>query len=288
MEIDVVAMLSARTITRQPKEQGSDTVTTEAAKPGHARNLVRAFALLDILADAPEGLTLVELAAAASLPEATTHRLLTVLDELKVVRVGEGNRWRVGRHLLELGAAYLDSVEIRSEARTLMKELTAETGETCALGILDEDRVVYIEKIDSPHPVRMHSAIGRSNPAVSSSLGRAILAMAPASVVQRALAGIPEPTDHTITYAEELLAEFERCRERGYSVDDAQNEPGIRAVGAPVLDYRGRPVAALSLAGPEQRVPAGRLDELGQAAAEAARELSARLGYSPKRDDPAP
>lgn len=83
-----------------------------------------------------------------------------------------------------------------------------------------------------------------------------------------------------------LLAELDRCRERGYSVDDAENEPGIRAVGAPALDYRGRPVAALSVAGPEQRVPAARLDEPGQATAEAARELSFRLGYSPRRSDP--
>ncbi|WP_165966430.1 IclR family transcriptional regulator [Actinomadura sp. 7K507] len=262
-------------------------MTTEAAKPAHARNLVRAFTLLDILAEATEGLTLAEVAVAASLPEATAHRLLNVLEDLKVVRVGEGNRWRVGRHLLELGAAYLDSVEIRSEARDLMAHLTEATGETCALGVLDEDRVVYIEKTDSPHPVRMHSGIGRSNPAVTSSLGRAILAFSPDWVVESAMAGgLPRRTDRTVTDEQALLAELHRCRERGYSVDDAENEPGIRAVGAPVLDYRGRPVAALSVAGPEQRIPAAHLDELGRATAEAARELSSRLGYSPHRSDP--
>jgi DNA-binding IclR family transcriptional regulator len=258
--------------------------TVDAAKPSHARNLVRAFALLDLLAEAVDGRTLAELAAAASLPEATVHRLLAVLQDLQVVRTGEGGRWRVGRHLLELGAAYLDSVEIRSEARELMRRLTDETGETCALGVLDQDRVVYIEKIDSPHPVRMHSRIGRSNPAVTSSLGRAVLAFSPGWVVEQAMAaGLPHRTDRTITSGAALLAELDRCRERGYSVDDAENEPGIRAVGAPVLDYRGRPVAALSVAGPEQRVPAARLDELGRATAEAARELSLRLGYSPHR-----
>lgn len=261
-------------------------MTADVAKSSHARNLVRAFALLDLLAEAVDGLTLAKLAAAASLPEATAHRLLTVLQDLQVVRPGEGGRWRVGRHLLELGAAYLDSVEIRSEARDLMRHLTDATGETCALGVLDEDRVVYIEKIDSPHPVRMHSRIGRSNPAVTSSLGRAILAFSPEWVVEQAVAaGLPSRTDRTTTSAAELRAELERCRERGYSVDDAENEPGIRAVGAPVLDYRGRPVAALSVAGPEQRVPATRLDELGLATCEVARELSLRLGYAPHRGD---
>ncbi|MHA6626631.1 IclR family transcriptional regulator [Pseudonocardia sichuanensis] len=264
--------------------RAASPATDDAAKPSHARNLVRAFALLDLLSEAVDGRTLAELAAAASLPEATVHRLLTVLQDLRVARTGEGGRWRVGRHLLELGASYLDSIEIRSEARDLMRRLTDDTGETCALGVLDEDRVVYIEKIDSPHPVRMHSRIGRSNPAVTSSLGRAILAFSPEWVVEQAMAaGLPRRTDRTITSASGLLAELDRCRQNGYSVDDAENEPGIRAAGAPVLDYRGRPVAALSVAGPEQRVPTSRLDELGRVTREAARELSLRLGYSPHR-----
>jgi IclR family acetate operon transcriptional repressor len=167
-----------------------------------------------------------------------------------------------------------------------MRRLTDETGETCVLGVLDEDRVVYIEKIDSPHPVRMHLRIGRSNPAVTSSLGRAILAFSPGWVVEQVMAaGLPRRSDRTITSKAELLAELDRCRESGYSVDNAENEPGIRAVGAPVLDYRGRPVAASSVAGPEQHVPASRLHELDLATCEAARELSLPLGFSPQRAD---
>ncbi|MQA02508.1 MAG: helix-turn-helix domain-containing protein [Streptosporangiales bacterium] len=258
-------------------------MTRDVPPSGSARNLVRAFGLLDILADSPEGHTLAELAGAAELPEATVHRLLSVLADLHVVRVGSGGRWRVGRRCLELGAAYLDSIEIRSEARDLMQRLTDETGETCALGVLDDDRVVYVEKIDSPHAVRMHSAIGRSNPAATSALGRAILAWSADAVVQRVLAsGIPSRTENTVTDVADLWAELARCRRRRYSVDDAENEPGIRGVGAPVLDYRGHPVAALSVAGPEQRVPRRRLPNLGAATASAATELSARLGYSPR------
>lgn len=251
------------------------------AGAGPARNLVRAFGLLDILADTPEGHTLAELAEAAGVPEATAHRLLTVLADLHVVRIGDRGRWRVGRRCLELGAAYLDSVEIREEARGLMRELTERTGETCALGVLDEDRVVYVEKMDSPHAVRMHSSIGRSNPAATSSLGRAILAWSPESAVDVVLAdGVPRRTPQTVTDPEAVRAELARCRRRGYSLDDGENEPGIRAVGAPVLDYRGWPVAALSVAGPEQRITRRRLQELGASVAETAAELSGRLGYS--------
>jgi DNA-binding IclR family transcriptional regulator len=252
------------------------TVKQDEARTGHARNLVRAFALLEVLADAPEGRTLAALAAATQLPEATAHRLLTVLADLGVARPGDAGNWRIGRHCLELGAAYLDSVEIRTEARAPMQRLTEETGETCALGVLDDDRVVYVEKVDSRHPVRMHSAIGRSNPACTSSLGRAILAASPESVVDHVL-GRAAGTD-----PDAVRAELGRCRERGYSLDDAENEPGIRGVGAPVLDYRGWPVAALSVAGPVQRVSRERMHELGLATAAVAAELSRRLGYSPR------
>lgn len=259
-----------------PTDPRRGTVKQDEARTGHARNLVRAFALLDILAQAPEGRTLAALATAAQLPEATAHRLLTVLADLNVARPGEAGQWRIGRHCLELGAAYLDSVEIRTEARAPMRQLTEATGETCALGVLDDDRVVYVEKVDSGHPVRMQSAIGRSNPAVTSSLGRAILASAPEAVVERVL----DRTDETAVAR--LRAELACCRERGYSIDDEENEPGIRGAGAPVLDYRGWPVAALSVAGPVQRVSRERMHELGLATAAVARELSHRLGYSPR------
>lgn len=256
----------------------------EHSSSGPARNLVRAFALLDQLATTPHGGTLAELAADAGVPEPTTHRLLNVLQELNVVRVGDGGRWRIGRHCLELGAAYLDSVELRDEAKPVMRKLTEETGETCALGVLDDDRVVYVETVESPHPVRMYTGIGRSNPATTTSLGRAVLAWSPTQVVDRVLEhGIPHRTDNTVATADALRAELAACRERGYSVDDAENELGIRGVGAPVLDYRNTPVAALAVAGPMQRMTPARLGEVGKTTAAAATELSAQLGHRASR-----
>ncbi|GAA4514287.1 hypothetical protein GCM10023191_082590 [Actinoallomurus oryzae] len=104
-------------------------------------------------------------------------------------------------------------------------------------------------------------------------------AWSPESVVERLLKnGLRRRTDDAITSVEELV----RCRERGFSIDDVENEPGVRGVGAPVMDYRGWPVAALSVAGPEHRVGRDGLADLGRATAEAARELSTRLGYSPR------
>lgn len=260
--------------------------TREGPKSAPARNLVRAFALLDAVATDHRGRPLADLARLTGVPEATAHRLLNVLADLHVVRLGENGRWRVGRHCLELGAAYLESVELRSEARELLRRLNEETEETCALGVLDGDRVVYVDKIDSPHPVRINSGLGRSNPAATTALGRAILAWSTPAQVDAVLAeGIPRRTAGTIVDPPSLRAELLRCRERGYSVDTAENELGIRGIGAPVIDYRGIPVAAISVAGPENRLTADRVPAVGTATAEAAAELSRRLGFSPRVRD---
>lgn len=257
-------------------------MSPDTSKPASAQNLIRAFGILDRLATHSDGFTLNELASETSLPQPTTHRLLSVLQDLKVVRIGDDGKWRVGRRLFELGSSYLDSVELRSEARDLMQDLTADTEETCALGVLDEDRVVYIEKVDSPHPIRMESAIGRSNPAVSSSLGRAILAFSGDDIVQQTLdAGLPHRTKKTITSTQKLRTELARCHQRGYSVDSGENESGVRAVAAPIFDHRKLPLAALSVAGPQQRIPSERLSELARVAIDTADQISVRLGYQP-------
>lgn len=279
-------MSESQVMPEQGVSRAASDPTHEGPKSGPARNLVRAFSLLDAVATDHQGLPLADLARVTDIPEATAHRLLNVLADLHVVRIGENGRWRVGRHCLELGAAYLESVELRAEARELLRRLNEETGETCALGVLDGSRVVYVDKIDSPHPVRVNSGLGRSNPAATTALGRAILAWsAPAQVEAVLSEGVPERTANTTVDSRSLRAELLRCRERGYSVDAAENESGIHGVGAPVIDYRGLPVAAISVAGPENRLTADRIPDVGAATAEAAAELSRRLGFSPRVRD---
>ncbi|QVQ51859.1 IclR family transcriptional regulator [Spiractinospora alimapuensis] len=265
---------------------GAIDEASKESKNGRARNLVRAFTLLDALASDQRGLPLAELARGTGVPEATAHRLLHVLADLNVVRVGDNGRWRVGRHCLELGVAYLESVELRSEARGTLQRLNDETGETCALGVLDDDRVVYVDKIDSPLPVRTNSRLGRSNPATTTALGRAILAWSPAPDVEAILTEpIPQRTERTIVDPAALREELRRCQTRGYSVDIAENEEGINGVGAPIIDYRGAVVGAISVAGPASRLTEDDVARVGAMVAEATTELSHTLGFSPRVRD---
>ena len=247
---------------------------------GEAKTLVKGITTLNALAAEPAGLSLVEIAHATDLPKATAHRLLTTLVNAGLVRPLGNGRYGLGSHCFELGQAYLHGIDLRTEALVEMRRLVSDTGETCHLGILSDDRIVYIEKLDSPHPIRMYSRVGATNPAATTSLGKAILAFAPEDVVESVFAhGIPKRTPATVTDVAEARRLLLDIRRTGFAIDDVENEEGIRCVAAPILDHESQPVAGISISGPEHRLTRERVDALGAAVRSAAERVSNGLGY---------
>jgi IclR family acetate operon transcriptional repressor len=162
-----------------------------------------------------------------------------------------------------------------------MEELTKATRETCHLGILQFPWVVYLEKVESPLAVRMHSEVGAMNPLYCTGLGKALLAFSSADLIDSICAGeFKARTTQTITTAAGLREDLKRIRERGYSIDDVENEEGIRCVGAPIFDHDGNPIAAISLAGPANRITLPSTTQLGPMVAKAAFDVSRRLGFN--------
>jgi IclR family acetate operon transcriptional repressor len=148
------------------------------------------------------------------------------------------------------------------------------------LGVLDGSDVVYIEKVESKHAVRMFSQIGRTMPAYSTGVGKAILAFLPEERLERALPERLEArTPATITDKGELRRHLAAVRRRGYSTDEIENEEGIRCVGAPVFDHTGLVCAGISVAGPASRVTSDRIRELGKLVQDAALATSRRIGF---------
>lgn len=254
--------------------------TTPTPATGETKALVKAVAALDALLAAPEGRSLAELARETGLSKATAHRLLGGLLDAGLVRaLGEG-RYALGPRCLVLGAGFLAGVDLRREALPAIHELAERTGETVHLGVLSGTQVVYIEKVDSRHSIRLHSRVGATQPALSTGLGRAILAHAGDALVEAALAGgVEARTPNTVTDPAALRALLARVRDEGVAIDDVENEPGIRCVAAPVLDHAARPVAAISVTGPEQRVTPAEARRLKPIVRAAAQEVSRRIGW---------
>jgi IclR family acetate operon transcriptional repressor len=188
--------------------------------------------------------------------------MLSVLRGSALVRETADGRYALAAGTMTLSRAYLDGIDLRQEALQVMRPLSAQTGETIHLGVLALLQVVYIEKVESPAPVRMYSRVGDTNSALTTALGRAILAASP---------------DPVAALTPELS---ERVRADGYATDLQENEAGICCVAAPVYDHTGRVTAGLSVS-----VPAARFDDaaparLGPQVRAAAEDLSRRLGWA--------
>ena len=174
----------------------------------------------------------------------------------------------------------MEGLSLREEALEVLEALVAKTGETGHLGVRDGDHVVYVEKIESPQVVRLRSRVGLIAPLHSTALGKVLLAYEKDEEVEELFAGGVAPrTANTITALGEFRDELSAVRERGYAVDDGENEASIRCVAAPVFDYTGGIVASVSISGPEYRVSDGALEKFGNLTREAAGELSRRIGH---------
>lgn len=243
------------------------------------KTVIKALGLLSLVAQQP-GRSLAELSRDADLPAPTAHRLLRALVGDGLVRADPHNRYHLGSRCLVLGSRFLETVDVRTEARPGLERLVATTGETAHLGVPDGTEVVYVDKVETSHPVRMYSRIGGRSPMHSTAIGKALLAHGEESLVDRVIsAGLECRTPNTITDPDRFRAELDRTRARGYAVDDIENEDGIRCVAAPIRVDRRVPIAAVSVSGPASRLTDPRLHEVAGTVIEVAREISRSLGF---------
>lgn len=204
---------------------------------------------------------------------------MTTLEELAVVERDATDHFHLGLKLIGLAATFLDDHSLPSVSEPLLRDLAARTQETVHLAVPFGDEVVYIAKVDSSHAIRMASRIGAHMPMYCTSLGKAILAHSPTDRVAEIIrAGLPARTPRTITAPVELRAELERVRALGYAIDDQENESGVCCIGAPVFDYTGKVVGAISVSGPASRVTMERSLELAPWVRDAALAVSRRMG----------
>jgi len=238
------------------------------------RVLDRAIGLLSLLSDG-QSKTLTELSAQLGIGSSSIYRLLVTLASHGYVehdRAAGG--YRLGLACLELSRAYLESSDVRKVALPELESLRDATSETVHLGILDQMEVVYIEKLQG--------LVGGRSPAYCTGLGKMLLAHLDPGLVQEHFGrnGVRRFTENTITELKELTAHLAAVRAQGYAIDNAEHEPEVRCVAAPVFDLRGEVVAAISVSGPVARLdPFGAQRPLIEATVQSAQAISRRLGH---------
>lgn len=255
----------------------------------------RAFLILETLARSGRALTLTELAGKVQLKLTTVHRLLTTLIVHGFAEQETATmRYRLGLKAFEIGYAALSSMDVRTIARPIMKELAEKLNETINLAILDRGEVVYIDQIESTKIVivKMFARVGSRGPAHCTGSGKVLLAGLPDEELRALLRKmrLERFTAQTLTNPDALLAELRRIRLQGYAIDRGERDEGVYCVAAPIRNHEGRVVAALSISAPLQRIQEDEaVNEFIAAARTTADAISARLGYvldPPQNDRP--
>ena len=251
-------------------------------------SLQRGLHLLDTLYDADEPLKLEELVSRTGLPKSTVYRLVMNLLNADYITETPDGYW-LSLKLLRLGSAVESKLELKRLAAPLLLELRDKTGETVHLACLDEGlNVVYLEKLSSQHAVGlMVSRVGMALPMYCTGLGKAMAAFKPAQDVHAWLENntLTKFTSTTLSNKQELLAELERIRQRGYATDEGEHEPSIRCVAAPIRNRKGDVIAGVSVAGPENRMPRDLIgSDIALEVANTANNISAALGWHAKPD----
>ena len=250
-------------------EQENETMA-ERTTSGGVQSVERVFHLLEVITAAGGEMSLSELSAAVNLPLPTIHRLLRTLVPSGYVRQLPNRSYALGPRLIPLGE--VASRQLGSTARPQLDDLVAKLGESANMAVLDGQQVVYIAQAQSSQSMRMFTEVGRRAHTHDTGVGKAILATLPEDRVRAIVtaAGMPTPTEKSLGSLEALFADLDRIRERGYAVDDEEQEIGVRCYAMAVP---GAPTpTAISVSGPVSRVDedfAGRAVPLLRQAAEA-------------------
>lgn len=265
----------------EPIRPGANPAPDSPAAP-LSRTVAKAFTVVDVLAaQSDRGITLSELSAQLHMPKSTVHRYLATLQQLGLAERSDADRFRLGTKVIELAGLFLAKSDLRTESQAALDALATQTDETIHLAVPSGAEVVYIAKVESKHALRMYSYIGARLPMYCTALGKAILAFSPPERRRDVLAQPLKPrTPSTITSPSALERELDAVRSQGYAIDDEENEPGIRCIGAPISDYSQTVIAALSVSGPGNRMDRKRCIELAPVVCEAAQQISRRMGFA--------
>ncbi len=251
-------------------------------KSDSVKTVKRSIAILNLLAEDGRQVGVIELSKRLKTSQSTVYRILSTLAaEGYVAQDPRTEKYHLGLQGIILAGAALNQLEIRKQAISILERLVAATGCNASLGILYQQHVMYVARIDGPKSARMYTPLGRRAPTHATALGKAILAFLPPDEAAPILGAskLVACTPHTITDPAALAEELRRIRERGYAVDREEFLAGIRCVGVPVRGPSGGVEASLSVSGSVFQVREGDTEQLARLLQDAAYELSGRLGY---------
>ena len=242
----------------------------------------RTLDIIELLATAKEGLGVTEIGNNIGLHKSTVYRLLTaLLNRGYIEKDPKTYTYKIGLKFIEISGLFLKKLELKTEALPFMRKLAEIIGQPVHLAILEGTEVVYIEKVELVNSIRMYSQIGRRVPVHCSAIGKILLTGLNPEALREVLENIKfeKFTPNTIITKKELQREIESVKEKGWAVDNEEHEPNIRCIAAPIIDYTGKIIAAVSVSGESRIINLESDLKIAGHVIETAANISKRMGY---------
>ena len=240
----------------------------------------KALNLLEALVRSGQPRRLTELARQLGLTKPNVYRLLSTLTVLGYVQKDASTSlYSPTLKLWEMGSLLVRDADLVSVASPRLRRLCEETRESVQLTVFDAGFVVYVDKVDSPQPLKAMTTIGSRVPASVTSTGKAMLAWMNPEALDLAFAHVKRFTPATLMRRRDIEADLEATRARGYAINRGEFRVGVCGLGVPVRDRTGGVVAAIGVWGAEKNIVGPRLNELSQLTMTAARDVSRALGH---------
>lgn len=268
--MDTNAKSNGETEKKAPKSKSEPSI----------QSINRAIQILHCFSDNAR-LTLTEICQEVGLHKSTVYGIVTTLKNNDFLEKDEETGvYRLGVGLYKLASHV--NVDLRTISIPLVHELCSETGETVNLVVPDENYIIYIEKCESRHSMRISTSIGTRLPMYCTAVGKAIMAFLPdPDAVSHILdqTRLTAVTRNTLTSKDAILQELGEIRQRGYAIDREELEYGLVCIAAPIMNAIGEPIAAISCSGPLQRMTEGNISRISEEVTRCALKISSKIPY---------
>jgi IclR family KDG regulon transcriptional repressor len=242
-----------------------------------------ALDILESFTKTEDELGVTELSKRLGLHKNNVFRLLATLEHRGYIEQNKSTEnYRLGPKTLQIGAIFIEQRECRRQARPILENLMAATGETAVVAVLRGNKVIYMDSVETTKTVRAVSRIGAMLPAHCTAVGKAQLSALSSAEIQRLYpeSSLPSLTDKSIKTIDFLLADLKRTAERGYAVENEECDLEVKSLAVPVRDFAKNIIAGIGIVAPAMRIADDRVEkELVSLVQEAGSALSAKLGY---------
>jgi IclR family transcriptional regulator, KDG regulon repressor len=230
--------------------------------------------------DEPE-MKVSDISSSLGLNKSTVSRTMaTLASEGFLFKDPETKKYRLGFSILTLSGIINSNMDVYRESQPILNKLVETIGETAHISIFDHLEVIYLQKVECNHPVRFLTHVGKRNPPYCTSSGKVFMAFSSESVTETIIKqGLKQFTKSTITNPDQLRSHLKQVRENGYAFSAEEFSEGVITIAAPIYDYTGKVIAALSIVGPKQRIQQQKIPSFAKKVISASIEISQNMGY---------